>query len=208
MLSQFIGSLLSSITNSIVSAFHSWSRVRFYFLTILIFLFAIGFLYKDLVATTVQTMVFNEIKFRECRDIVGLTGYMTSTSKKDTIIEAYTIYLYQPVNNSIYKRLVISNDPVVMKSPMLQGIYLNTQPTVNTELIEHDYYLANYDEFMRHPDTQFWSDFSKHTRLAYALKLNGKVIGEIWIRFKADPTPIQLENTLKDISPILYNYIL
>lgn len=208
MLTQFLTSLLNGLADKIVQAFSSWTHIKFYFIACLIFLFSIGLVYRETITMTIQTAVFNEIRFRECRDIMGLSLYMDKVCKRDIIIEAYSIYLYQPINNSTYKKLILSNDLIVMRSPALQGVYLSTQPTINQELTQHDYYLADYREFMSHKDTEFWADFSNHTRLCYRLKLDDKLIGEVWIRFKSPPSPLELEKTLKEISPLMYNYII
>ena len=155
-----------------------------------------------------QDLISEQIKFRECRDVIGLNKYMSEIVSKDQVVSTYSIYLYQPINNAIYKKLVISDESIIMSSPSLQGIYLKTQPTINRELIEHSYYLADYNEFISHDDTRFWSSFSNNTRLIYGLKIENKVIGEVWIRFNKDPTPLELERVLKEISPVMYSYIL
>jgi hypothetical protein len=208
MFSQLLSTFISGLITRITTTFNGWSHIKFYFISFLIFIFALGVLYKDTVMMVTQDLIANQIRFRECRDIIGLTDYMNNVVTRDTTVASYTIYLYQPVNNSIYKKLIISSDKLIMRSPLLQGIYLKTQPTINKELLDHDYYLADYNEFMKHPDTQFWNNFSSDTRIIYALKLDSKVIGEIWIRFDVAPTPLQLEKVLKEISPIMYNYII
>lgn len=208
MLSQFLNALMSSIVNRIVSAFHSWSHIKFYFIGTLIFLLSLGFIYREVVTMTIQNVVFNEIRFRECRDLLGLQKAFDNILVKDTILTKYVVYLYQPINNSFYKKAILTNDEIIMSSPSLQGIYLKDQPTLNKELNTHDYYMVAVLEAARHPDLQFMIDISMDTRLFYALKVNGKVIGEISVRYKHPPSVLEVEQTLRELSPLLYNYIL
>lgn len=197
---------LNYLFNNVVEAIKDLKGFKFYFVVLLIFLFATTYTVKDSLTLYVKT--HTDIKFRECRDVGGLTTAMTDIMKHDTIVDSYSVYLYEPINNSIYKRVIVTNNVNVLHSPALQGIYLNTQPTVNRELEEHDYYLANYTEIAKHPDTQYWLNFGTATRLAYALKVNGKLVGEIWFKFRRDPTPIELDHLLRAATPLLYNYIL
>jgi len=208
MFTQIINSIINGTITKLITTYHNWSHLKFYFVVSLIFLLLLGFLYKDTVVMLASDLISNQIQFRECRDIEGLSKYMNETVKKDKIINSYTVYLYQPINSSIYKKLVVSDDTIIMHSPVLQGIYLRTQPTINKELELHSYYLANRDEFMSHEDTKYWSMNGADTRLGYALKIDSKVIGEVWIDFKVNPTPLELERVLKEVSPALYTYIL
>jgi hypothetical protein len=207
MLSQFISALFNTIFARIANTFNGWSHVKFYFITGLIFFFSLAFIYRDSITMSVQTVIYNQIQFRECRDVIGLQKAFDGIIAKDTIIQSYGVYLYQPINNAFYKRVVLTNSENVMRSPSLQGIYLRDQPTLTAELKQNDYYIVDQKEAVRHPDLQYMIDISTDVRMFYALKLDGKLIGEIGVRFKHPPSTTELEQVLKDLSPLLYEYI-
>lgn len=197
---------LNYLFDNVVEAIKDLKGFKFYFVVILIFLFASTYAIRE--PLTLYIKSHTDLQFRECRDISGLNKAMEDIMKKDTVVDSYTVYLYEPINNSIYKREIASNDGNVLHSPTLQGIYLSTQPTTNRELDEHDYWLITPTEMAKHPDTQWFLSFGFQTNLAYTLRNNGKVIGEVWFKFKRDPTPIELDNVLHHAAPLLYNYIL
>lgn len=208
MLSQFLNAVMSSVINRVVTTFHAWSHIKFYFIGTLILIFSLGLVYRDVVTMTIQNVIFDQIRFRECRDLLGLQKAFDNIISKDTLVTKYVVYLYQPINNSFYKRAILTNDEIIMSSPSLQGIYLKNQPTLNKELSEHDYYLMAVLDAAKHQDLQFMIDISMDTRLFYALKVNGKVIGEICVRYKHPPSALEVEQSLRELSPLLYNYIL
>lgn len=199
-------SFLNYLFDNVVEAIKDLKGFKFYFVVILVFLFATTYMCKD--AITLYVKSHTDIQFRECRDAAGLSKALDIVIKEDTVTTSYIVYLYEPINNSIYKRMVVTDNLNVLHSPALQGIYLNTQPTLSKELQDHDYYLADNIEIAKHPDTQYWLSFGNETILVYALKANGKVIGEIWFKFKRSPTPLELEKVLRKTTPLLYNYIL
>jgi hypothetical protein len=207
MLIQFLTSLFNSIINTIVTAFQ-WSHFKFYFIAVLLFLFSVGFVYRDIVTMGIQNIVFNQIRFRECRDLIGLQDKCEAMVKKSKIVQSYAIYLYQPINNAFYKKIILTNSKDIMKSPALQGIYLKDQPTINRELTQHDFYLVDPVEVSKHTDLQYLIDINPNPCLFYSLKVDNKVIGEVMIRFDHKPTILEIEDVMKDISPLLYNYIL
>lgn len=208
MLAQLLMSFYNALTARAVNAIHGWNHAKFYFIATLIFLFSIGFVYREVVTTTINDVVFNQIKFRDCRDILGMQKEFDSISKRNPIIYSYAVFLYQPINNAFYKKVVLTNSENIMRSPALQGQYLKDQPTINKELAEHDYYIIDKKEALTHDDLRFLLDISDDTRLVYGLKINSKVVGEIGIRFKHAPSTLELEDVMKDLSPLLYNYIL
>lgn len=208
MLSQLISSLISNTISGIVTTFKGVKAVRFYFIAVLTFLLIVGYMYKESIDMAAQVAFFNQVKFRECRDVIGLQEAFDKILKKDTVVDKYALYLYQPVNNSFYKKIVVTNSTNIMKSPALQGIYLKDQPTLNQELRLHDYYLIDERESITHEDLKYIAQLSPQPCLFYALKVDNKIVGEIAIRFKSTPSIPQIEDVLKDISPLLYNYVL
>lgn len=208
MLTQLIQAITSGITNGVISLVQNWSGSKFYFIALLVFLLSLGIVFREPITILVQGTIFNEIQFRECRDIVGLKKSFDTILIKDTTVSKYVVYLYQPTNKSLYKRAVLTNDEVIVTSPSLQGMYLKDQPTLNKELVDHSYYIIDRLEAAKHPDLQYIIDISADSRLFYALKVNGKIVGEIVIQFKCPPTAIETEKILKDLGPLLYNFIL
>lgn len=208
MLTQLLGSLINSIVTGVATTFRGVRAFRFYFIACLIFLGTIGYMYKDALNMAAQVAFFNQVKFRECRDVIGLQDAFDKIVKKDTIVDRYGLYLYQPINNAFYKKIVVTNSINVMKSPALQGMYLKDQPTLNQELHTHDYYFIDEREALSHEDLKYIAELSPKPSLFYALKVDNKIIGEIGIRFKSTPTIPQIEQVLKDLSPLLYNYVL
>lgn len=208
MLAQLITAIGTGIGNGMTNLIQNWNGNKFYFISLLVFLLGIGIVFREPITILVQGTIFNEIQFRECRDLIGLKKGFDTILTKDTIVSKYVVYLYQPTEKSTYKRAVLTNSEVIMNAPSLQGMYLKDQPTINRELTEHSYYITNKEEALKHPDLQYLIDISDHYRLFYALKYNGKILGEIAVRFKQPPTIVQIETVLKDLSPLLRNYII
>lgn len=178
---------------------------KFYFVTLLLFILIATYTIRDSLTLYVKT--HTSIEFRECRDIPGVTTAMAAIEKRNPLIKGYSIYLFQPKNNAIYKRLVLTDDPIVKGATSMQGIYLRDEPTVNIHLEQDSYYLITRDEALKHIDTQEIADLNLTPVLFYALKSNNAVIGEINLRLDHSPTPQELDKILKELSPILYNYV-
>ena|ERR1041385_731361 len=208
MFTSIINAIVGAITSTFTNAALHIRSIKFYFVAVLIFLLALGVVYKDSITMGVQSALFSQVKFRECRDLLGLERQFETILKADTNIDRYGVYLYQPINHSVYKKLILTNSEIAMRNPNLQGIYLKDQPTLNNELLLHDYYIVDNEELRKHADAQSMFDVSSQTRLFYALKVNGVIMGEIVVRFKHTPTPLDIDKALREISPLLFNYII
>lgn len=198
-------SFLNYLFDNLVEAVKDLKGFKFYFVVVLVFLFAITFTVKDSLTLYVKT--HTDIEFRECRDTPGLTDALSKMEHSNSNVKGYAVYLYQPKNNAIYKRLVITDDQIVKATPSMQGVYLKDEPTINMRLREDSYYLMTHDEAIKHIDTQILDDLNLTPTLFFALKSNGTVIGEINLKLDHRPTPAELDQILRALTPMLYSYV-
>lgn len=199
-------SFLNYLFDNLVEAIKDLKGFKFYFVVVLVFIFSVTYTVKDSLTLYIKT--HTNIEFRECRDQQGLQTAMTKFEASNPLCKGYTVYLFQPKNNSIYKKLVVSDDSVILHTPLMQGVYLKDEPTINIRLNEDSYYLLTHDEAIKHIDTQVLADLNLTPVLFYALKVNNVIVGEINLNLDHMPTPAELDKMLKDLSPMLYSYVI
>lgn len=189
----------------IITALKDLSGTRFYFIVTLIFFLIIGNVYKDTISVAVKEVTFSRVEFRECRDLKGLEVALETLSKRDSIINNFTVYIYQPKDRSYYKKVILTNDDLVKSTLSLQGSYIEDQPTINKQFADNSYMLLN--STMDNTDTRFMRELGIDHLLIY--KLHNKTdIGEIYIGLKHQPSPQELTDLLKALSPLMYIYII
>ena len=207
MLSQIMIAFINSIVATIVAGFKKIQGAKFYFISILIALITHAVIYKDAIEISVKGRLFSATDFREARNPYALQTAMDDLAKKDTNIVSYSVFLYEPKNQSFYKKLVLTNSDVDKNSPSLQMRYLKDQPSINAALDANGYYLID-DIELRKPDLRILKDLGVVSALYYRLTSDGTAVGEINLRFKQKPTALELDTLLKTLSPYLYTYII
>ncbi len=182
--------------------------VRFYFLTMLVFLLTTAYLFKQPITDYIKVERFSTIEFRECRDLLGLEKEMDRISAAYPIIIKYGVYLYQPKDNASYKRIILTNSDRVKTIPELQGRYLKDQPSINAALASQPYYLIDEFEINQKEDLYLLKDLNVHNCVYIRLKAKGVIVGEIGMSFTKRPTPVELDIIMKELSPLLHTYIM
>ena len=189
----------------IIKALKDLAGARFYFIVTLIFLLVVGNMYKDTISVAVKDVTFSRVEFRECRDLKGLEVALQEISKKDTLINSFTVYIYQPKERSYYKKVLITNDDIVKSTQSLQGSYLEDQPTINTAFETKPYLLIN--DMLDSPDTKFMKELGFEHLLVYKLHYK-TTIGEIYLNLNHSPNQEELQRLVKVLSPLMYIYII
>lgn len=207
MLTQILISIVNGITGRIVSTYQNFSDFKFYFVVFMISLLALGYIYKDTIDLTLRNHAYSITEFRECRNISGLEKDLTGLVVSNPNVLRYNVYIYEPKNQSFYKKLVLTNSDLAKNSPSLQSIYLKDQATVNEVFKTNPYYLVDRID-MQKPDLKYLADCNINCMLFYKLVVNGISVGEINLEFRTKPTPAELEDTVRKLSPLMYLYII
>lgn len=207
MLGQILIAFINSIVSIIVTGFRKIHGAKFYFISILIALLTLSVIYKDTIEISVKGRLFSATDFREARNPYALQTAMDELVKKDTNVMSYGVFLYEPKNQSFYKKLILTNSEIAKNSPALQSAYLKDQPSINAALDVNGYYLIDDIELAK-PDLKVLKDLGVVSALYYRLTSNGIPVGEITLRFKEKPTAHELDTLLKTLSPYLYTYII
>jgi hypothetical protein len=181
------------------------SSVRFYFIVTLSFFLILANIYREPLTSAVKETSFTSAKFRECRDLEGLEVALDDINKRNEFINSYTVYMYQPLSRPYYKKMLISNSVLVKKISTLQGSLIQDQPTFNRLLAKEDYFILEADSPT--DDTQFMKDLNIDYLLVYRVYDKG-MIGEIVLILTRKPTDQELKKLLKDLSPLVYEYVI
>lgn len=193
--------------NEILKTLKEITGWRFYFITILLFFTALGYGFKDSLDVLIRNYMFQNMEFREPKNKDGLEKAIIGTLLRHPEIIKYGVYLYQPKEASYYKKLILTNSVVAKSSPALQGIYLKDQPSINKVFVDKEYYIVTSKE-MEKPDLVYLKHLNNTWVLFYKLSSNGKPIGEIVLSFYSEPLPAELDLVLKELSPLIYMYII
>jgi len=191
-----------------VSTFRSLGSLKFYFVAFLIALCILGVTFRDTIDLTVKGKLFSATDFRECRDPYKLQIDMDTIAKSNPNIDKYVVFLYEPKNQSFYKKLILTNSEIARNSPSLQMRYLKDQPSINAALDANGYYLVDQIDMQTKTDLKVLKDLGVVSVLYYRLSADGVPCGEIGIQFFQRPTPQELEKLLKQLSPILYKDVI
>ena len=189
----------------LIKALKDLTGFRFYFIVVLIFLLVVGNMYKDTISVAVKDVTFSRVEFRECRDLKGLEVSLLKIKERFPIIDNFTVYIYQPKDRSYYKKVILTDDDKVKSSLTLQGSYIEDQTTINEALKTKDYLLL--DDSGDNPDIKFMRELGFEHLLIYRLHQRNN-IGEIHLALRRKPTPQELTDVLKAISPLMYLYII
>jgi hypothetical protein len=207
MFTQLLVTIVNGITSRVVSTYNNFSDLKFYFTVIMAAFLALAYVYKDTIDLTLRNHAYSLTEFRECRNISGLEKDLSSLLVSNPNVVRYGVYLYEPKNQSFYKKLVLTNSEIAKNSPSLQSIYLKDQPSINEVFKTNPYYLVDRVD-MEKPDLKYLADISTGCVLFYKLTVNGVTVGEINLRFINKPTPAELEDTIRKLSPLMYLYII
>ncbi len=190
----------------ILDGLKSLSSFRFYFVLLLAFFLLLANIYKDPITVAVKETTFAAAKFRECRDLKGLEVALNDINAKNKFIDSYTVYIYQPQIKPYYKKMLITNSDIVKKITTLQGSLIQDQPTFNDLLLKQDYFILQQDSPTH--DTRFMKELNIDYLLVYKIADKNITIGEIVLILNEKPTPTQLDKLIKEISPLVYEYVL
>lgn len=208
MIGQLIVAFFAAIMNRIASTVKLLGSAKFYFALTLMALLTTAVIFKDSIELAVRGEMFSATDFREARDPYALQTAMNHVVKGNTNILYYGVFLYEPKNQSFYKKLILTNSEVAKASPALQMVYLKDQPTINAALASNGYYLIDQIDLNTHKDLKSLKDLGTVSALYYRLSSNGVPVGEISLAFKERPTPQELDTLLKVLAPYLYDYII
>lgn len=208
MLGQLLTAFFSAVINRVVSTFKMLGGAKFYVSAFFITVVALSLIFKDTIEVSVKGKLFSATDFREARNPYALQTAMEDIVKQDTNIRYYEVFLYEPKQNSFYKKLVITNSEVAKNSPALQMRYLRDQPTINAALGANGYFLIDEVDIQTKKDLKILKDLGVTDALYYRLTSDGVSVGEIALRFKHRPTALELDSLLKQLSPFLYTYII
>lgn len=179
---------------------------RFYFVTVLIFIASLGYIFQEPITVVIKSKTFKAIEFREAKNLSGLKTGIDKILLVHPNIMDYGVYLYQPREEAFYKKLVLSNNEVANTSSHMQGIYLKDQPSLNEAFKKTDYVLFDQLDLQK-PDLVYLAKINTSYVLFYKLQINDEIIGEICIRFKQKPTLEEMGVLLPELSPLIYLYI-
>lgn len=208
MFGQLLTAFFSAVINRVVTTFKLLGNAKIYVIGLFITIISLSLIFKSTIEITIKGKLFSATDFRECRNPYALQTAMDNIAKQDTNITSYSVFLYEPKNQSFYKKLIITNNDVARESPSLQMRYLKDQPTINTSLDANGYFLIDPIDLSTHPDLKLLKDLGVTDVLYYRLSSNNVAVGEIELRFKHRPSPQELDTLLKTVSPFLYTYII
>lgn len=187
----------------IIQAFKNIRGPRFYFLTTLLFLSLLVYTFQDALVTKVKDITFEQVEFREIRDLKGLEVALERLYDPE-IYNSYTVYIYQPKQKSFYKRMILTNSDLVKAVSKLQGSYIEDQPTINEHFKLNNYIILDHEH--PKPDTQYLHDIG--FQYLFICKLQNYVtIGEIHVSFIKKPTEDQIIKLNRQLAPLLHMYV-
>lgn len=181
---------------------------RFYFITSLIFLLLVGFIFQGAITTLVKSSLYTELEYREFRNVLGLDAALQSLTSKDSNVLEYGVYIYQPKNGSFYKLLTAGNSAIARNSPAVSRMYLKDQPYINEQFKTNDFFIADELDIKTKTDFEYSKQIGAKSVLFFKLKIRGTTIGEIVVRFKTKPSVIEVEKLIHDLSPLTYLYVI
>lgn len=190
---------------SIINALRNLTSARFYVTIALMFILLLGVIYKDAVTVAIKDITFNPVEFREVKDLKGLEVSLDQINKKFDFVDSYAVYIYQPKEASYYKKVVVTNSDVVKRSVSLQGSFLEDQPTMNNMILQQDYFTL--DKGDKEEDIKFMKELGIESLFVYRL-YKKKTLGEIIFILKRKPNALELEELVKEVSPLMHMYII
>ncbi len=208
MFTTVLTTFLNAIAGRVASTLQGFSNIKFYFIVGLVFIASIAFMLKEPITLYIKSKSFTSINFRECRDVSGLEKALNEVLQRHPNCEKYTVYLYQPKDESFYKKLILTTSVIAKNSPSLQSIYLKDQPTIMEAFKTRDFYLFDKNEAMDKQDLKYLYKLNINSALFFKLMINDQAIGEIAFRFKQRPSAEELDILIKELSPLIYMYVI
>lgn len=176
---------------------------RFYFLIAIMGVLIITFTFKDEISIRLKDMSLKRVEFRDVRNLKGLEVNLETIM--DSTMRGYAVYIYQPKDKSYHKRVVATNSDLV-KTPRLQGSYLEDQVTINEAFRNDDYILLDHTNPTS--DTQYIHEMGIPYLFVYRLGPANGVIGEIQIGFDEKPDNKKIKELKTKLAPLIHLYVL
>jgi hypothetical protein len=183
----------------LLTAIKDLTGARFYFLTTLIFVAFLAMTFKD----QIKQFDFNPKELRKCSNEKGLLQKLIDIRQQHRLTTGYALFLYQPKEESYYKKLVSTDNAYLKSNEYFQAIPLNTQKYLNYLMIEREYVLLSTDDTnCKDYITEYGSDYV----LVYNIYVK-ETIGEVIFTFDVKPTQDEINALVKDLRNVKYYVI-
>jgi len=191
----------------ILKTLKDFAGFRFYFIIIIIVIGFGLFYFENEIKANLNKEEEIQIRFREVRNLKGLEISLDLIQEKYDFIEGYGVYIYQPIEKSFYKKIIITNSDLIKSISSLQGIYLDTQSSLNDLLLKNDAVILDVKSLPLNNDLFFYQ-VGISNLLIKRLTENGVLIGEIHFILNRDIEEREMRLLLNDVIPLKYIYIL
>ena len=182
------------------------SSFKFFIILVIITIGFIAYLFRDELGTTLREISVKDIEFVQLKNFIGLEDNLDKLIQKYLFSEGYIVYLYQPKEKSFYKEMIITNSDLVKTTSSLQGFYLDEQKELNEKLLNSEYVILDQSSVINREN--YLHELGINYLLVRRIRTTEGIIGEIQIILNKQPSDNELNQLKKDLTQIIYQYVL
>lgn len=197
----------------LIEALKNFGGFRFYFLSLIITLMILIYLFKDDIASLLEKKE-EIVQHRRIRDLNGLDLLLSELFISE-IHNNYLVFLYQPRIDPIIKSLELMYDIRGVSNPSrLRIVSLDSQPTLNTLFRQGKYSMIVLSKDHPKPDLEYLHHLGLDYILVVELEYYSAeikdymTIGEIHFSFRQEPTNEQISTILKGLEGVTNKYVI